>query len=79
MLEALDAAGWWAGLHDEATIRAAAYQLDRRGDLCFMLGHTVFLAGYGTLGFLVEGELFLSFPLRAGQLPDVQAWTLGTL
>lgn len=44
-----------------------------------MLGHTVFLAGYGTLGFLVEGELLVFFSLRAGQLPDIQAWTVGTL
>lgn len=75
----MDATGRWAGLHDEAAIRAAAYQLNRRGDLCLILGHTVFLAGYGTLGFLVEGELLFSFSLRTGQLPDVQAWTLGTL
>lgn len=44
-----------------------------------MFGHTVFLAGNGTLGFLVEGELFVFFSLRAWQLPDVQTWTVGTL
>lgn len=74
----MDAAGRWA-LHDEAAIGAAAYQLNGRGDLCLILGHTVFLAGYGTLGFLVEGELFVSFSLRAGQLPDIEAWAVGTI
>lgn len=68
-----------AGFHDKAAVRASAYQLYRRGDLRLMFGHTVFLAGYGTLGFLVEGELFVLFSLRAGQLPDVQARAVGTL
>lgn len=44
-----------------------------------MFGHTVFLAGYGTLGFLVEGELFFFFSLRTRELPDIQARTVGTL
>jgi len=73
----MDAAG--RALHDEAAIRAAAYQLNGRGGLCLILGHTVFLAGYGTLGFLIEGEFFVSFSQRARQLPDVETWAVGTI
>lgn len=68
-----------ADLHDEAAVGAATYQLNGRGDLRLVFRHTVFLAGYGTLGFLVEGQLFLSFSQGAGQLSDVQAWTVRTL